>query len=98
MSNLLDFDYAVNCIVGTDASAALGMVHRVGLWRTRHIDVQCLWIQGEVQRKALRVVKVGTSKTLLIFSQIILAPKLCAHIWEAYLAKHVLAGLQQHLS
>ena len=46
----------------TDASAAIGIVHRVGLGRTRHIDVQFLWIQGEVQNKAVRVVKVGTAE------------------------------------
>ena len=61
MSNLLDFGYVLNCTVCTDASAAIGIVHRMGLGRTRHIDVQYLWIQSEVQSKAVRVVKVGTA-------------------------------------
>ena len=62
MSNLFDFGYVLNCIVCTDASAAIGIVHRAGLGRTRHIDVQFLWIQGEVQSKAVKVVKVGTAE------------------------------------
>ena len=51
----------LNCTVCTDASAAIGIVHRVGLGRTRHIDVQFLWIQGEVQNKTVKIVKVGTA-------------------------------------
>ena len=62
MSNLFDFGSVLNCIVCTDASAAIGIVHRVGLGRTRHIDVQFLWIQGEVQSKAVKVIKVGTAE------------------------------------
>ena len=61
MSTLLDFGHTLNCTVCTDASAAIGIVHRLGLGRTRHIDVQFLWIQGEVQSKAVKVVKVGTA-------------------------------------
>lgn len=60
MSNLLDFGHELNCTVCTDASASIGMVIRLGRGRTMHIDVQYLWIQGEVQNKALKVVKVGT--------------------------------------
>ena len=61
MSTLFDFGHMLKCTVCTDASAAIGIVHRVGLGRTRHIDVQFLWIQGEVQSKAVKVVKVGTA-------------------------------------
>ena len=61
VSNFFDFGYKLSCTVCTDASAAIGIVHRVGLGRTRHIDVQFLWIQGEVQNKAVRVIKVGTA-------------------------------------
>ena len=50
----------INGIIMTDASAALGMVHRQGLGRTRHIDVQYLWIQGEVMDEKLAVKKVRT--------------------------------------
>ena len=35
----------------TDASAALGVAHRQGLEKIRHIDVQHLWIQEKVYNK-----------------------------------------------
>ena len=60
MSVMMDFGKTLNCTVCTDATAALGMVHRVGLGRTRHVDVQYLWIQHEVQEKSLTVQKVAT--------------------------------------
>ena len=60
MSVMLDFDRTLNCTVCTDASAAMGMVHRVGLGRTRHIDVQYLWVQREVNEKNIEVTKIGT--------------------------------------
>ena len=55
-----DFDLQVACTVCTDAAAAIGMVHRRGFGKTRHIDVQYLWIQQHVAEERLHVVKVGT--------------------------------------
>ena len=46
--------------VCTDASAAIGMVFRRGRGRTRHIDVQYLWVQAEVAEGRLQVEKVHT--------------------------------------
>ena len=60
MEMLADFDIKANCTVCTDASAAIGMVHRQGLGKTRHIEVQYLWIQQAVAAGKLGVVKVGT--------------------------------------
>ena len=36
------------------------MVHRQGLGKTRHIEVQYLWVQQAVSERKLGVVKVGT--------------------------------------
>ena len=60
MSMLMDFNVKVDCTVCTDASAAIGIVHRQGLGKTRHIDVQYLWVQREVYEEKLKVIKVGT--------------------------------------
>ena len=62
MSYLKDWDLHIEGLVRTDASAAIGIVHRQGLGKTRHIDVQYLWIQSEIQDKKLTVTKVGTSE------------------------------------
>ena len=59
-SMLWDFGIEVGCTVCTDASAAIGMVHRQGLGKTRHIDVQYLWVQKDVYDGKIAVVKVGT--------------------------------------
>ena len=55
-----DFSIQVSCAVCTDAAAAIGMVHRRGLGRTRHIEVQYLWIQQHVAEERLHVARVGT--------------------------------------
>ena len=60
MSTYLDFSIRMDCVVHTDANAAMGIVHRIGLGRTRHIDVQYLWIQQKVGNKELTVAKVST--------------------------------------
>ena len=46
--------------VYTDSTAALGMVSREGLGRTRHIRIRYLWMQGVVQEGAVKVKKVDT--------------------------------------
>ena len=60
MAMLADFGLEVSCAVCTDASTAIGMVHRQGLGKTKHIDAQYLWIQKDVLEGKLGVVKVGT--------------------------------------
>ena len=60
MAMLFDFGHEIGCTVCTDASAAIGIVHRQGLGKTRHIEVQYLWVQQDVQSGKLQVVKVGT--------------------------------------
>ena len=40
------------------ASAELGIIHRKGLWRTRHIDTGMLWILQTAAKKRLQYPKV----------------------------------------
>ena len=42
-----------------DASAALGIINRRGLGKTRHIDIGLLWIQQTVARRELSSIKVS---------------------------------------
>ena len=56
-----DFGEKVVATVCSDASAAIGTAHRQGLGKTRHIEVQFLWIQHEVKEGKLTVKKVGTN-------------------------------------
>ena len=60
ISSMNDFGKQVGCTVFTDANAALGISHRVGLGKTRHIDVRYLWIQGEVRDRKVNILKIDT--------------------------------------
>ena len=53
-----DFGINVTGKVLGDASAALGIIHRKGLGRTRHIDTGLLWIQQTAAEKRLEYAKV----------------------------------------
>ena len=44
----------------TDASAAIGIVQRVGVGKVRHIDVGMLWVQQKQRDGEIEVQKVGT--------------------------------------
>ena len=41
-----------------DASAAIGMAQRTGLNKVRHVEVDILWIQEQVARRILPIVKI----------------------------------------
>merc|ERR1712024_338676 len=43
-----------------DASAAIGIVQRVGVGEVRHIDVGMLWVQQKQREGEIEVQKVGT--------------------------------------
>ncbi len=64
MSMLMDFGLQLDGMIRTDASAALGMAHRQGLGKTRHIEVQYLWTQEEIQRETLAMKQVGTDENM----------------------------------
>jgi hypothetical protein len=61
MAMMCDFGILVEGVAVTDATAAIGIVHRQGLGKLRHIDVQYLWVQLEVSEGRLRVDKIGTT-------------------------------------
>ena len=45
MSMMADCGIIATGTVCTDATAAIGMAHRQGLGKTRHVEVQYMWIQ-----------------------------------------------------
>ena len=48
-------------MIRTDSSAAIGVVKRSGLGgRTRHVQVQYLWVQGELRNGNLGIAKVDS--------------------------------------
>ena len=51
ISMMADWSMELPGLVRTDANAAMGIVHRQGLGKTRHIEVQYLWIQDAVRHK-----------------------------------------------
>ena len=53
-----DFGYEIKGEILGDASAALGIIHRKGLGRTRHIDTGLLWIQQTAAGRRLKYPKV----------------------------------------
>ena len=53
-----DFGLDLNIRIHTDASAAIGMVHRQGVGKLRHVRVQYLWVQAKVQDGEMKVQKI----------------------------------------
>ena len=48
-SILSDFDLCGHVAIKSDATAEIGMVHRLGLGRVRHLAVGDLWVQHHVR-------------------------------------------------
>ena len=48
----------MKCAVLGDASAALGIIRRVGLGRTRHVDTAWLWVQEKNAEKQIKYDKI----------------------------------------
>ena len=57
-SMALDFGQNLSVRVYADASAALGIVHRKGLGKVRHIDTSTLWVQQAAFTKIIAYLKV----------------------------------------
>ena len=53
-----DMNYKLGGRVWGDASEALGIIHRRGLGRTRHIDTSLLWVQQVAAERRLAFAKV----------------------------------------
>ena len=52
---------APNMMLGCDASAAISIISREGLGRTKHVDTQFLWVQEAVRDGRFSVKKIGTN-------------------------------------
>ena len=70
MSMLKDLNWTTEGKVYGDASAALGIIHRIGLGKTRHIDTSLLWIQHTAAERHLTFTKVlGKNNPADIFTK-----------------------------
>ena len=63
-SILQELTETVEIEVKCDSSAARAMANRVGLGRTKHVDVKYLWVQQVIQHRLARVVPVSSNETL----------------------------------
>ena len=73
----ITFDF----VLRTDASPALGVVHRRDVGKTRHIDTQELWLQTARRNRELEVQKVAHEENV--------ADKLTKNVKSEVLEKHV---------
>ena len=55
---LRDSGHEMKLEVRVDSSAAMALASRLGLGRTRHLEVRFLWVQEAVRRGRLRIKKV----------------------------------------
>ena len=58
-SFLSDFDFRGHEAIKSDATAAIGMVHRLGLGQVRHLAVGDWWIQHHFRSGKIRVSKMS---------------------------------------
>ena len=56
---MMDLGVKADVRIWLDSSAAKAIASREGLGRTRHIDVQYLWIQDLTRRGVIRLKKIG---------------------------------------
>ena len=54
---LQDFGVQAEVHIKSDATAAIGMVHRLGLGKVRHLSVADLWVQERVRSGDVRISK-----------------------------------------
>ena len=59
MSMFLDWDRNLGARVFADSNAALGVVHRKGAGKLRHIRVQMLWVQDAREKGQIDDMKIG---------------------------------------
>ena len=63
-SILQELGETVEIDVKCDSSAARAMANRVGLGRTKHVDVKYLWVQQVIQHRLARVAPVSSNENL----------------------------------
>lgn len=54
----LGIEYKESIRLKSDASAAIGIATRIGIGKVRHIEVSQLWLQHQVYRGDIVIVKV----------------------------------------
>ena len=65
ISMAMDFGEIISGATRTDSTAAMGIVHRTGIGgRTRHVNLQYLWIQSESRTGGLGLKKVGSDENV----------------------------------
>ena len=80
-SLLQDVGLSAQIGLEVDASAAIAIMNRQGLGRTRHIDVRYLWLQHQVKRNLIDVIKVpGETNTADIGTKALSAEMLERHM------------------
>ena len=83
LAMLRDFGIKMTGEVHGDASAALGIINRKGLGRTRHIDTGLLWIQQTAAEKRLSYLKVlGTDNPADLMTKHLGQEVLTKHSWK----------------
>ena len=71
----LDFGMHISPFLHVDASAAIGIAHRKGLGKVRHLDTQSLWIQDALLERRLQLHKVlGTSNPADMMTKVLDPP------------------------
>ena len=53
-----DYGRLLGCRVYADASAALGIIQRIGLGKVRHLETNSLWLQQACRTKMIQYLKV----------------------------------------
>ena len=80
-SIMTDFGVKASIRLEMDASAAIGIVQRQGLGRTRHISANDLWLQEKVKNDKVKVVKIpGSLNSADIGTKILARDVICAHM------------------
>ena len=63
-STMRELGWNTSLKVQVDANATIGTLHRRGLGKMRHLEVEELWLQQEIRKKKLVVTKIkGTENT-----------------------------------
>ena len=85
---LKDFGIQVGITLKSDATAAIAIASRRGLGKVRHIEVCQLWLQDQVKRNKISVVKVSTDENI--------ADALTKYVSKEIMRKH-LENTGQHI-
>ena len=81
VSLLRDLGYTVKGEIWGGSSAALGIINRKGLGKTRHIETRSLWIQQTVAERRLRYAKVlGKENPADLYTKFLDAATCAKHI------------------